>query len=251
MKDRRVARKKAPDTAGDALRGIEESGDRVAEWAANNAALILGAIAGILVLAAVIGLYVQHGSDARNQGADALALVTGRYRVAMGADPSGGPIVEPANSELALRTRTEYATKFIVVAREHSGTAAGAVAWLEAGTLQAELGLLEDATASFEAARDAAGDLAIGAIASTRLAYLAEDRRDPAAAAQAHEAAAAIESYPLSAEALAAAARCWVEAGEPDRALAVYQRLEAEYPDKLIAPQIESLIAELRIRRRP
>jgi tetratricopeptide (TPR) repeat protein len=249
MRDRVVARKKASNTAGDALRDIEESGDRVAEWASQNVALILGAVALVLVLAAGTGLYFQHASTARDEAANALALTTGSYRLAMGADVAGGRIAEPANLELAVETRTEYAERFAELAREHDGTAAGALAWLEAGKLQAELGELEHATVSFEAARDGATRLAIAAIASNRLAGLAEDRGDPAAAAQSYEAAAAVESYPLRGEALTEAARCWVEAGEKDRALAVFQRFETEFPNELAAPQITALIAELRLAR--
>ena len=240
--------KKKPNTAGDALRDIEETGDRVAAWAAENAVLILAAVAAVLVIAAGGGLYVQHGSDARDKAADALAVATSQYRMAMGADPNGGAIAEPANPELAERTRTEFVERFSLVAQQHDGTAAGVVAWLEAGNLQTELGRPEDAVASFSAARDAAGDLALGALASTRLAGLAEDREDPAAAAEAYEAAAGVAAYPLRAESLTAAARCWVEAGETNRALSVYQRVELEFPDELVAPEIESLIAELRLR---
>ena len=246
-----MAKKKAPNTAGDALRDIEESGDRVAEWASQNAALILGAIAVVLVLSAGVGLYIQHGSNARDEAANELALTTGNYRLAMGADAAGGRIVEPANPELAVNTRTEYAEKFSEVARKHSGTAAGALAWLEAGTLQADLGKAEHATVSFEAARDASSGLAIQAIANTRLAGLAEDRGDPVSAAKAFEAAATVKSYPLRGEALTEAARCWAEAGEADRAMAVFQRFETEFPDELAAPQIGSLIAELRLASQP
>jgi predicted negative regulator of RcsB-dependent stress response len=250
MKDRVVARKKS-DPAGDALREMEETGDRVAEWAAQNAALILGAIAAVLVVAAGVGLFIQHGSDARDKAANALALATSQYRMAMGADPGGGAIVEPANPELAERTRTEFAERFSEVAVAHQGTAAGVVAWLEAGNLQVELGRLDDAVASFTAARDEAGDLALAALASTRLAAMAEDRGDPAAAAEEYEAAGGVAAYPMRAEALTSAARCWVEAGEVDRALAAYQRVEAEYPDEPVAPPVEALIAELRLSRQP
>jgi tetratricopeptide (TPR) repeat protein len=250
MKDCVVAKKKS-DPAGDALRELEHTGDRVADWAAENAALILGAIAAILVIAAGAGLYVQHGSDARDKAADALALATSQYRMAMGADPTGGPIAEPANPELAERTRTKFVERFTKVAHEYDGTAAGVVAWLEAGNLQAELGRPDEAIASFTAARDAAGDLALSALASTRLAALAEDRGDPAAAAEAYESAAGVAAYPMRAEALTAAARCWVEAGQADRALSAYQRVEAEYPNEPIAPPIEALIAELRLLRQP
>ena len=244
-------KKNSPNKTADALRDIEESGDRIANWAAENAAAILGGIAVVLVLAAGIGLYVQHASTARDDAANDLALATSSYRLAMGADVSSGRIAEPANPELAAKTRAEYAEKFSELAREHRGTSAGALAWLEAGKLQSELGKTEHAAVSFEAARDAAGGLAIEAVASNRLAGLAEDRGDPAAAAKAYEAAAAVVAYPLRGEALTEAARCWAEAGEKDRALAVFQRFETEFPDELAAPQIGSLIAELRLAGQP
>jgi tetratricopeptide (TPR) repeat protein len=241
--------KKNPNTAANALRDIEESGDRFAEWAAEHAAVILGAIAAILVLAAGVGLYFQHGTDTQDEAADALALASSQYRLAMGADPAGGAIVEPANPELAEQTRTRFADRFIEVAEEHAGTPAASIAWLEAGNLQAELGRPDAAASSFEAAHKAGGNPAVSALASTRLAGLAEDRGDAAAAAEAYEAAGRIAEYPLAGEALTDAARCWVEAGETDRALAVYQHFEAEHPDAVVTPQIESLIAELRLRR--
>jgi len=133
------------------------------------------------------------------------------------------------------------------VAREHAGTSAGALAWLKAGNLQAELGRLEAAAESFRRARDDAQGTAIAALGSIRLANLAEERGDPATAAAAYEAAAQIESYPLRASALADAARCWIEAGDTTRALAAFQRLESEFPDETVPPQISALIAELRI----
>lgn len=242
--------KKKQNTAANTLRDIEETGDRVAEWVAENAVLILSSIAAILVLSAATGLYVQHGTDTQDEAADALALATSQYRLAMGADPTGGPIVEPANPELAAETRQRFVERFVAVAGEHSGTPAAAIAWLEAGNLQVELGENEAAAKSFASARDAAADGAIGALASTRLARLAEARRDWDAAAELHEEAGRVAAYPLAADALVEAARCWVAAGERDRALAVYQRLEAEHPDAIVAPQVEALIAELRLTTR-
>jgi len=67
MKDRVVAKKKS-DPAGDALRELEQTGDRVADWASQNAALILGVIAAILVIAAGAGLYVRSLSRRANTG---------------------------------------------------------------------------------------------------------------------------------------------------------------------------------------
>ena len=245
-----MARKKSNPTA-DSLRDLEATGERLAEWLSNNAALILGSIAGILVLAAGLGLWSQHSANTRELAADALALATSDYRRAMGADPGGGPIPEPANAELAERNRSDFAVRFETIGREHTGTASGSIAMLEAGGLRLQLGDFEAATASFEAARESAGDSAISALAAIRLAGLSESRGDMAAAAQAYEEASEVEAYPLRAEALAAAARCWVAAKQMDRALAAYQRLESEFPDQRPAPQIESLLAELRLRGRP
>ena len=241
-----MARKNANPTAN-TLSELEATGDRLAEWASRNAALILGVVAGILVLAAGVGFWVQHGASQRDAAADALARATSEYRRAMGADPSGGAVPEPANAALAERTRTEFAARFETLGQEYAGTTAGAIAMLEAGELNLDLGQLEEAAANFAAARDGARGSAIGALASTRLAGLAEARGDMKAAAQAFEAAAAIPAYPLRGAALADAARCWAAAGEPERAMAAFQRLEAEFPDERIPPAIQALIAELRM----
>lgn len=238
--------KKDPNTAAATLAELEATGDRVAEWASANAVMILGVIAAVLVLAAGVGLYVQHGSEARDEAANALALATSQYRQAMGADPAGGPIPEPANPELAEKTRAQFVERFSDVGRKYAGTSAGALAWLEAGHLQYQQGRFEEAAKSFETARSAAGRTAIAALASTRLAGLAEDQGDAVKAAEAFESAADVTAYPLRASALADAARCWVDAGQTERALAAFQRLENEFPDQLIPPYVQSLIDELR-----
>ncbi len=240
-------KKQESSPTSEALRDLEESSDRVAEWASENAALILGAFAAILLLAGGVGLYSQAAANERDEAADALAVATSQYRQAMGADPISGGIPEPANPELAEQTRREYIERFAAVAEEHSGTDAGALAWLETGKLQTELGRLEEAATSFGRARDEAKGSTIAALGSLRLAALAEDRKDPASAAAAYEAAGAIEAYPLRAAALADAARCWAEAGDADRAFSVFQRVESEFPDDAAAPQIRALIAELRL----
>ena len=240
--------RKTHNPTAERLRELEESGDRLTEWASEHAALILGVIATVLVIAGGVGLWVQHGANARDEAADALAMATGQYRQAMGADPVGGPVPEPANPELAERTRSEYIDRFVTVAREHEGTTAGALAWLEAGNLQVELGRLEAAAESFARVRDDAPDSAISAMGSVRLAALAENRGDPATAAEAFEQAAGVPEYPLRAGALIDATRCWVEAGNTSRALAAFQRLENEFPDENVPPPVQALVAELRLR---
>ncbi|MFP6656405.1 MAG: tetratricopeptide repeat protein, partial [Myxococcota bacterium] len=202
-----MSKKKQSNTTGDALREMEASGDRVADWASRNGTTILAVAVGVLILAAGAGFYVQHAATARDDAANALALTSGRYRLAMGADLTAGSIVEPANFELAAETRSQFAQEFAELAQAHAGTAAGALAWLESGNLQAELGQIQEAAESFEAARTAAKGLALEAIAATRLAGLAEDRGDSTAAAEAYELAADVKAYPLRGTALAEAAK--------------------------------------------
>lgn len=241
-----MARKEHNPTA-ETLRGLEASGDRMAEWASDHAVLLLSTIVAILALAAGVGLWMQHSTSQREAAADALAQATSDYRQAMGADPISGPIPEPANRDLAQRARADFAERFAGIAREHPRTAAGALAWLEAGNRMAELERLDEARDFFESALDSAGGRSeIAALAWTRLAVLAEREGDLAAAAEAYEAAASLPSYPLQASALAEAARCWAAAAEPEKALTVFQRLEAEHPDGRIPPHIQARMAEIR-----
>ncbi len=242
-----MARKERNPTA-ETLREIEASGDRFANWASQHALLILAVVVGILVIAAGGGLWMQHRSSQRDAAADALAMANSDYRLAMGADPSGGAIAEPANPDLALRTRTEYLARFERLGQEYGGTAAGSLAWLQAGNLAADLGRIEEAVGHFAAARaSAAKHPEIASLAWMRMADMAESRGDWIAAAEAFEAAAAAPTFPLQATALSEAARCWAAAGEPEKALATFQRLESEFPDAVPVPSIAARMEELRL----
>lgn len=240
--------RKDTNTAARTLAELEATGDRLTEWSSEHAATILAVIAAVLVAAAGFGFYLQHRAESRQAAANDLALAISEYRQAMGADPLGGAIPEPANPAVATETRKKFSERFAAVASANPKTTSGALAWLEAGQLDLELGEKDAAKASFEKAREAAGASAVGALASIRLAGLAEDAGDFAAAAAAYESAAAITTYPLRAGALADAARCYLAAGDTAKGLAAYQRFESEFPDKAPPAHVQSLIQELRAR---
>lgn len=240
--------RKQTNPAAQTLAELEATGDRLAEWSSEHAARILIVIAAILVLAAGVGFYLQHRSERQQAAANALALATSEYRQAMGADPLGGAIPEPANPAIATSTRTEFSARFAEVAEAYPKTTSGALAWLEAGQRSLELGRRDEAKTRFERARDAAGSSAIAALAWIRLAELAEETGAMAEAAQAYESAAGIAAYPLRGSALGDAARCWLTAGDETKALAAYQRLESEFPDRVVPPPIEALLEEARVR---
>ena len=196
--------RKETNTAAKTLAELEATGDRLTEWSSQHAATILAVLATVLVMAAGVGFYLQHRSEGRQAAADALALATSEYRQAMGADPFGGAIPEPANAEVATSTREKFSDRFTRVASEYPKTTAGALALLEAGQLALELRKKDEAKTHFEKARDSAAGTAVGALASIRLAGLAEDAGDLKGAAEAFEAASTVASYPLRAGALGA-----------------------------------------------
>ena len=99
-----------------------------------------------------------------------------------------------------------------------------------------------------QASEQAPADSPIRAVIASRIGSLQEEKGDFEAAARSHEAAAAVPGFPLSAEALVQAARCWAEAGKPDLALALYQRVRADSPDRKLAPHVESRLQEIEAR---
>ena len=139
-----------PDSAAETLDAIEGWGDRVAEKITQNPIPILVGAFGILVVAAVVGLAGDYAESGTEASASALAKVQGVYRSSMGATPGSLELPEPANPETARRLRTEAIRSYEEVAVAHPGTPAAAIAWLEAGKLQGQLGNREAELEAYE-----------------------------------------------------------------------------------------------------
>jgi predicted negative regulator of RcsB-dependent stress response len=238
---------KQPESAAATLNEIESLGDRLAEWTGENRVLVLGVIGAILVVAAGWGFFSSSREQAAEQASADLAQVEREYRVAMGASPGDIDIAEPANPETARNARTEFVTRFREVADEHAGSASATVALLQLGVLQQELGAPGDALETWRGAADGlAGDDQMKALLLERIASVQEDQGDFAEAGQSYEAAAEVPGYPLSHAALADAARCYAEAGDAARAVAIFDRLESIEPPVRIPDQTRARLLELR-----
>jgi hypothetical protein len=225
-----------PDStqATETLHEIESLFDRVARWASENPVLLLAGTAAILLGAASLGGY--NAWRARHEGIASaeVAAIQGDYQRAMGAKPGQLEIPEPANAEAAAKTRREYATRLLEAADRLSGTRAAVSARLEAGTLEAELGDREAALSTWRAAAAAAPrGSALEALVRCRLAAGLESAGDAAGAAEAYLAAGQVEDYPGRVLALGDAARCFADAGQTERALAVFAGLSANDKSKL------------------
>ena len=87
---------------------------------------------------------------------------------------------------------------------------------------------------------------ALETLALSRLARALESRSRWAEAGAAHERAGGIEEMPTRHQSLGDAARCFAEAGEVERALAIFERIETEAPDAAIPPHTRARLLELR-----
>ena len=245
-----MARRRRPTQEGSAaktLDEIESAGDRFVVWLAENR-FILAAAAGVILLLAGSWGYMSTSSQETSSAADAaLGAAQTEFRVAMGGSPGEVTIPEPANPETARLIREEYAERFAQLGQEHSGTGAGAVAFLEAGKIQQALGNGQGAIAAYTAGLDSlpAADALRGFLWS-RLGSAYEDDGQWADAAEVYAKAGGLKGYAIHAGATAAAIRAYIHAGQPSAALALADQLQADEPDFVLTESLRAEVAELR-----
>lgn len=237
------------DEPADTLEELASLGERFMQWVGANPAPVLGGAILILLVAAGIGGYRAYAGSRTERASAQLGTLHDELVAAMGGKPTDLEIPEPANPETARTVRTTFVERYDALAKEWSGTPAGALALLEAGRLHEQLGNPDRAVEMWsEAVSKLPPDSAALGILHTRIARIDEEKGNLEAAAQAYEAAAAVPGFPLLGSALTDAARCWAEAGKSDQALAAYRRLKAELPEHAIPPYVESQIQELEAR---
>jgi len=236
--------------AGHTLEEMQEAGDKLADWMNDHALLLLGGALAFLLVAGLAIFLIGRSEGAEETAAEALANAQNSYRTAMGAAPGDVSVPEPANPETARRIRGEYIERFRQVAEQNPGTTAGALAQLSMGGLELELGDREQAVETWRAAESALSpEDPVRAFFLRRIAGARETEAAWLEAAQAYEAAAGIEAYPLRWAALADAARCYAEAGDSAAAIAAFERLQSQAPDYRPPAYVSARIRELEVTR--
>jgi tetratricopeptide (TPR) repeat protein len=233
--------------ASDVIHELESVADRAAHWIGEN--LVLSGLLLLLLLGAAgaWGGYRSWDRSREEAASNALDKVQTSYLLALGAPPGALEEPELANPEAAREIRERYLGEFQAVAEEHAGTVAGTLALFEAAQVLERLGRAEQTEEAWRAAlASASGNPGLTGLLQQRIAEIYEAREDWRAAAEAHEAAGAVERYPLRYWALLDAARCWAAAGDPARALALYDRVEAESPELNLPPHLRAQARELR-----
>ena len=119
--------------------------------------------------------------------------------------------------------------------------------------LQADAGNADAVLASLKSAlSEQAGNARLAGLIHQRIAGVYEDRGQLAEAAAEHEAAGGLPDFPLRQVALADAARCYAQAGDRTRALALLERIQGEAKEGYTLPvELRMLERELRAASTP
>ena len=241
-----MARKHQP-AAAEALEELESAADRLAEWIRENLWVVFGSIAALLAIAAIGSWIATANRRAEEDASAGLAKVRDDYLSAMGVGPGALEVPELANPEAAAQIQAEYQERFGEVADDHPGLIAGTVARLESVRLASDAGRSAEALALAEQAlEEAPSDPAVRGMVLQRLAQRLESEGRWSDAAAQHEAASKVSGYPLGAWALVDAARCYAQAGDIDRAVALYERLDVDHPDLRLPDHLRVQSRELR-----
>lgn len=220
----------------------------------NRARLIAGAIT-VLLFSGVFSGALWWQQRGAHKAAQDFAAVQRDFDKAMGAEDGAMDYAEPANPETARQVREEYLARFMAVATDHPRTQAAAMAWLEAGRIHEGKG---DAAQALEAWKNAVAQVraqtALRAILLERLATAYEQTGKWEDAAAQHLAAGKIRDFPLRTSALAAAARCYLEAGNTEKALEIYKPISAKEEDLKDVPlylrlRLDELVAAQNLKR--
>jgi tetratricopeptide (TPR) repeat protein len=244
--------KKTKSERSELIEEIEGIAERSANWVRDHLALTVGTLVVVLGSVAAIGAIGSYEARQAEAAADALDQVTADYMAAMGAVPGDLVAPEPANPVAAEGIRSDFAAQYAAVAAEHAGTPAAAMAQFEEGNLAAESGDLDRATQIWEGAIGALSkNPSLRGIFQQRIGGANEAAGRWLQAAEAHEAASAIDGYPLRYWAMASAARCYDQAGERGRARDLSLRLSQLAPELELPDHLSSLFEELRVSRNP
>lgn len=241
-----MAKKKRSD-APELIEEFEGAADRVANWVSEHAWLVGGGLVAVLLAVWGIQAVGEAGREEEAAASNALDAARSSYLLALGAAPGAFEIPELANPAAAEAIHEEYLEKFQALANDHPGTVAGTLARFESATLMDELGRSEQTAALWqEALAEAVGNPRLEGMLQQRIAAAHEDADAWSQAATAHEAAAAIADYPLRYWAMVDAGRCWLAAGEPERALGFFDQVETEAPELRLPDHIKVVVRELR-----
>jgi len=242
--------KKKHSNAPEFVEEFEGAADRLANWVAAHAWQVGGGLLALLLAVGGFQAFRDASRQSEEAASNALDEVRSGYLLALGAAPGALELPELANPAAAEEIREEYLVKFQTIADDHGGTLAGTLALFEVAALTDDLGRGEQTAAVWEEAlRRSSENPRLRGMLHQRIASAHEEDEAWSQAATAHEAAGAIAGYPLRYWAQLDAARCWLMAGEQERALELFDAVETEAPDLQLPDHLRMQRNELRAAR--
>ncbi len=206
---------------------LMKSTAEAADFARHHSRLIVGAAAGLLVLAAAIYFVQAGGQRANERAAGMLADARGDYQ--RGA-------LDPAATRLEELLSTS------------GGTASGKQALILYGDVRYAQGRYQDAAGYYRRAIDKfKGDPILGTAARRALAATLENMKEYDEAAKIHEELLASESTGLlRTQAQLDLARNLLRSGQTDRAKALYEEVSVNQDNPLAAQEAQLRLAEIK-----
>ncbi len=243
-----MARQK-PHEPGETLVEFQSFADSAAEWLRDNWPVAAGVLLLVVLATGGVAGVKEWREHQELEATNALATAQRDYLTAMGAPPGSYVFEEPANPETAKSARREAADRLLAIAEEHSGTSAAIHARIEAGALLAEAGNGDKAIELWRGVlASGIGNPELKAMVEVRIAQAEESAGRWSEAAQAYLEAGGQREYPLWSWALADAARCFLEAGDRDRAVQLAEQLGSEAPQVELPPHLAGMLEDLRAR---
>lgn len=233
--------------AAETLGEIESAADRLGEWLQKNLLAVVGAIVALLVIAGIAAWVVSSRQSREQEASTQLATTRADYLSAMGVGPDALEVPQLANPEAAAQIAAEYRGRFDEIAETYAGTVAGTLAGLESARLAADAGQGDEALVRLEETLvEAPSGDALRGLVLQRLAQRLEAAERWDEAASRYEQAGGLGGFPLRGLALADAARCRVLAGDPEAALALYERIARELPELELPAHLRAQHLELK-----
>ncbi len=236
-----------PQTHGDTeapLSGFDARLHQGFSWIQENAVSLGIGFGALLLLGVIIVSIVEYRDGSEAAAQTALINIELDFAQAMGAPPGAAIIEEPANEEIAKRSRETAISELDALIEEHSGSEAAIIAAIRAAEFEVDLGEAEAADARLAAvASQLADDDPRRAVALRLRGYTLEQRGELVEAGETYLDGASVETYPARALLLLAAAQSFERAGAHQRAVTAYELVLAASPEIAAA---EGVLARMR-----
>ena len=224
---------------------------RFLNWVGAHRVPILAAFAGVavaaLIAAGVVALLTQRQGKALDAMAEADDLYRAPLEQARSAKSEEGAAKPAMTPDEAVAKYKEAAGKYVAVADRYAHSDAGKLSLLYAGDAYFRAGEIAESIGAYEKfVRVYSGNPLLKGVGYEGLGYAYEAKGEFAQAAEAFEKTVDPSEKVTRPFGLLNAARCRTEAGDPTKAISLYEQFLQEYPDSELKAVASERLAALK-----